>query len=180
MNKTPSKLLWRIGKNGLWTGSVLLLLLIVSLVISSQIPKHKPFYDGDFRYWPPRKDKATGEGIASLLRVEGKTSGMEEFAIPSTANNKGKTYRITRFFPTAFRSCSNLARITIPEGITRIGEGAFQNCKSLKNVYFKRPPADNFIRAFDRKTILHYIEGTPGWTTPEWNGFTTRIWVPES
>jgi len=50
----------------------------------------------------------------------------------------------------------------------------------LKNVYFKGPPAENFIRAFYGNTILHYIEGTPGWTTPEWNGFTTRIWVPES
>ncbi len=354
MNQTLSKILRRTAKIGLWTGGVLLLLFIVLLVIGSQIPKHKPFFfDGDFVYWPHTKDKATGEGIASLLRVEGKTSGMEEFAIPSTANNKGKTYRITRFFPTAFSSCSNLTSITIPECITLVGNGAFsyctnltnirvaqgnnnytsvdgvlftidmssitaypagkkeetytipntvtdigggafyscftltnitipegvtsidgeafygcsglkyiaipntvtniegsafagcesltkivipqgvttlnngifhscssltnvtiprsvtsighkafarctsltsvtipegvnrieerafQECKNLKNVYFKGSPAENFIRAFYGNTILHYIEGTPGWTTPEWNGFTTRIWVPE-
>lgn len=355
MNQTLSKILRRTAKIGLWTGGVLLLLFIVLLVIGSQIPKHKPFFfDGDFVYWPHTKDKATGEGIASLLRVEGKTRGMEEFDIPTTANFYGKPCRITEFGDGAFANCSNLSYITIPECITLVGNGAFsyctnltnirvaqgnnnytsvdgvlftidmssitaypagkkeetytipntvtdigggafyscftltnitipegvtsidgeafygcsglkyiaipntvtniegsafagcesltkivipqgvstlnngifhscssltnvtiprsvtsighkafarctsltsvtipegvnrieerafQECKNLKNVYFKGPPAENFIRAFYGNTILHYIEGTPGWTTPEWNGFTTKIWVPES
>lgn len=118
MNKTLSKILQRTVKIGLWTGGILLLLFILLLVVSSQIPKHKPFYDGDFRYWPPRKDKATGEKTASLYYVEGKTRGMEEFDIPTTANFYGKPRRITEFGDGAFANCSNLSSITIPQGIT--------------------------------------------------------------
>ena len=383
-----------------WTAWILLLLFILSVVITSIIPKNNTFFDGDFRYFPIPKDEDVGKRTVFLVRVEGKTTGMEEFDIPSTASYKGNAYRITYIFPKAFNSCSNLTGITIPEGITRVEYGAFsycsnltnirvaqgnknytsvdgvlftidmssivaypagkkeetytipntvtnigggafhscfsltnitipntvtnigerafarcksltrivipqgvttieretflncssltniaipdtvtdidggafsgcnmltevvipqgvttigwetfygccsltnitipdavtyidggafagcksltksvipesvttigreafygcsnltditipegvnrieerafRDCNSLKNVYFKGPPADSFIRAFGRKTVLHYIEGTPGWTTPEWNGFTTRIWVPES
>ncbi|NCB20095.1 MAG: hypothetical protein EOM61_10805 [Bacteroidia bacterium] len=183
MNKTPSKLLWEplskllweTVKFGLRIGVVLLILYVLASTKSNPIL----FSDDYFEYQLLSEDEATGERTASLNRAEGITTEMEEFDIPSTAYFHGKAYRITRIRGVAFSSCSNLTSITIPEGITRIGEGAFQNCKSLKNVYFKGPPAYSFIRAFGRKTVLHYIEGTPGWTTPEWNGFTTRIWVPE-
>lgn len=374
MNQTLSKILRRTAKIGLWTGGVLLLLF---MLLGPLMQKRNAFLDGDFRYFPIPKDEDVGKRTIFLVRVEGKTTGMEEFDIPSTASYKGKAYRITRFFPKAFNSCSNLTGITIPEGITRVEYGAFsycsnltnirvaqgnkkytsvdgvlftidmssivaypagkkeetytipntvtnigggafhscssltnitipntvtnigeraftrcksltkivipkgvttieretflncssltniavpdtvtdidggafsgcksltkvvipqgvttidweafyscssltsitipegvttidwgtfygcssltsvtipegvnrieerafQECKNLKNVYFKGPPAENFIRAFYGNTILHYIEGTPGWTTPEWNGFTTKIWVPES
>lgn len=86
---------------------------------------------------------------------------------------------VTSIAGKAFARCASLRNITIPKSVTRIEERAFQECKNLKNVHFMGPPPDSFTQAFYIDTILHYIEGTPGWTTPEWNGFTTRIWIPE-
>ncbi|NCU27877.1 leucine-rich repeat domain-containing protein, partial [Candidatus Nomurabacteria bacterium] len=111
-------------------------------------------------------------------------SGLKDISIPDTVINIGGgafagcesltsvtiPQGVTTIDWEAFYRCSGLTNVTIPESVNRIEERAFQECKNLKNVYFKGPPADSFIRAFYWKTILHYIEGTPGWTPPEWNG----------
>lgn len=43
----------------------------------------------------------------------------------------------------AFWVCDSLTSITIPEGVTSIGDGTFCNCRSLANVYCKptTPPS---------------------------------------
>lgn len=45
--------------------------------------------------------------------------------IPSTVNYKSNTYRVTSIGSYAFRDCSSLTSITIPEGVTSIGGSAF-------------------------------------------------------
>jgi hypothetical protein len=86
---------------------------------------------------------------------------------------------LTSIGDVAFDGCRSLACITIPEGVTRIGIRAFDGCENLKDVYFKGAPLEMHNGTFKIDTVFHYVEGTPGWTTPRWKGFRTYIWKPE-
>ena len=57
-----------------------------------------------------------------------------EVAIPATVTHGGVTYRVTSIRGNAFRRCSGLTSITIPEGVTSIGSGAFSTCTSLASI----------------------------------------------
>ena len=43
-------------------------------------------------------------------------------------------YRVRRISSSAFKGCKNITSISIPEGVTYIGEHAFDGCSSLKSV----------------------------------------------
>lgn len=86
---------------------------------------------------------------------------------------------LTSIGDVAFDGCRSLACITIPEGVTRIGIRAFDGCENLTDAYFKGAPPEMHNGSFKKDTVFHYIEGTPGWTTPRWKGFRTYIWKPE-
>ena len=87
-----------------------------------------------------------------------------------------------------FNNCPELEYIVIPSGIRIIDDGAFRGCKSLKAVCFKGAPPEISESAFltDDFSVgagkripgltFYYIEGTEGWTTPEWNGYPTATW----
>ena len=91
---------------------------------------------------------------------------------------------LTSIGDVAFVGCTSLVSITIPESVTHIGIRAFDGCKKLKDAYFKGTPPIMDDSAFKKNAVFHYavfhyIEGTPGWTTPRWKGFETRTWKPE-
>ena len=48
-----------------------------------------------------------------------------DIKIPSTVNNGGKTYTVTSIGDDAFYWCNILTSITIPDGVTSIGNNAF-------------------------------------------------------
>ena len=48
--------------------------------------------------------------------------------IPASVTYSGKTYSVTCIGESAFYECSSLTSITIPEGVTSIGNRAFWNC----------------------------------------------------
>ena len=52
--------------------------------------------------------------------------------IPATVGYDGAIYNVTSIGNGAFRNCSNLKSITIPESVKIIGDNAFYNCTSLK------------------------------------------------
>ncbi len=54
--------------------------------------------------------------------------------IPETVINSNKTYTVVRVGDYAFRDCSSLAEITIPNSIISIGYYAFGHCSSLTEV----------------------------------------------
>ena len=63
--------------------------------------------------------------------------------IPKRISKNGITYTVTSIGYNAFRFCSGLTSLTIPESVTSIGYYAFSYCSGLTSVYVKMetPPA---------------------------------------
>ena len=73
----------------------------------------------------------------ATARVTGIVRGFQyqsEFTIPTQVEENGITFRVTEIDDAAFRNCSALTSITIPEGIVRIGKLAFAECSSLTSI----------------------------------------------
>ena len=51
-----------------------------------------------------------------------------KITIPDTVTYNGKTYAVTSIGSSAFRNCTSLTSITIPDAVTSIGSYAFYNC----------------------------------------------------
>ncbi len=54
--------------------------------------------------------------------------------IPSTTSYNGETYNVTRIGMLAFRDCTGLISVTIPNTVTHIGEQAFYNCTNIESL----------------------------------------------
>ena len=64
-----------------------------------------------------------------------KGTGTGDFVIPSTVNDgNGVTYPVTSIGESAFRVCTGLTSVTIPNSVTSIGDLAFNNCTGLTSV----------------------------------------------
>ncbi len=57
-----------------------------------------------------------------------------EIVIPETVTYDGETYSVTSIGDYAFKNCSGLTSVTIPNNVTSIGEEAFYGCLGLTSV----------------------------------------------
>lgn len=80
----------------------------------------------------------------------------------------------------AFLNCTSLRNITIPGSVTSIGKDAFGNCTSLSSTYFEGDAptlGDNVFFRADHATV-YYLDGTQGWTSTV-GGRPTMLWKPQ-
>ena len=71
------------------------------------------------------------------LRVEVTQSSPKyrgDIVIPEKVENGGNTYSVTSIGSDAFRYCSGLTSVTIPNSVTSIGDFAFYGCSGLTSV----------------------------------------------
>lgn len=57
--------------------------------------------------------------------------------IPKSISHEGTVYKVTGISAEAFKNCTKLTEITIPNSITSIGGDAFQYCTALQKVTFE-------------------------------------------
>ena len=64
----------------------------------------------------------------------GDTQPSGEITIPSSVSYNGQIYSVTSIEREAFKNCSALTSVTIPNSVTSIGSSAFESCTSLTSV----------------------------------------------
>lgn len=76
---------------------------------------------------------------------------------------------------------SKLTEITIPASVTVMGEEAFRNCSNLQVVKFQGNAPEDYQTQFKKNvgdvhyTVYYHKEAT-GFSSPEWCGYTAKIW----
>ena len=116
------------------------------------------FIDG-LRY-SLRDGKATVE--KQLTSISG------EIIIPQTVTFKENEYKVETVKGSAFGGCGNMTSITIPDGVTSIGEGAFSHCDRLERVvipdsvtsigFFSFNYCENLTDIFYKGTVMQWKE----------------------
>ena len=96
---------------------------------------------GDFEY------HVNYDGIAKITKYTGDAENIE---IPAEINGKS----VTSIGSYAFRGCTSLTNITIPDSVTWIGSHAFSGCKSLTSITIPESVTGIYGRAFERCTNL--------------------------
>lgn len=77
--------------------------------------------------------------------------------IPESITYEGVTYRVASIGESAFRDCSALSSVTIPNSVTQLGRSAFQNCSGLASITIGNSVTDIFHNVFLGCTALTSI-----------------------
>jgi hypothetical protein len=75
----------------------------------------------------------------------------------------------------AFQDCYSLTSVTIPSSVTSIGDYAFNFANHLTGVYFQgnAPSLGSYVFASDGSLTAYYLPGTTGW-----GAFSTNAGIP--
>jgi surface protein len=78
-----------------------------------------------------------------------------EVTIPPTVTYEGRTYNVTAIGNDAFRGCTGLTKVTIPNTVTSIGHTAFSGCTSLQTIEcFAATPPSLFSDTFSSYSAM--------------------------
>ena len=84
-------------------------------------------------------------------------AGIKSIDIPNQIEYNGMIYKVTSIGKEAFKCCSSLVSVTIPEGITSIEEEAFWSCDSLLTVHIPNSVTTIGEEAFSYCSSLKFI-----------------------
>jgi len=81
---------------------------------------------------------SNGSSVSVTYRGTSYSSYSNEYTgdvvIPETVTYSGQTYNVTSIGSSAFKGCSGLTSVTIPNNVTSIGFSAFNSCSGLPSV----------------------------------------------
>lgn len=97
------------------------------------------------------------ENTAEVVAGENAYSGA--ITIPATIEHEGNTYNVTAIRSEAFYN-SKIKSVTLPEGIEKIGVGAFYGCQSLTSIVFPNSLTTLESYAFGTSAIENITWGT--------------------
>lgn len=119
---------------------LLILLLMLAMVCFSACA----LAEDDFSY-------TISGGEAKITAYTGSAS---DLTLPSSLGG----YPVTAIGYCAFRDCTSLTRVVIPDGVTRIGSNAFQHCTALSQIVIPESVVRIDTHAFYRCSSLRQID----------------------
>lgn len=157
----------------------LLLLVMLLCSIGQGVAQFSIFIDGIYYHF----SSSSTVSVTSVPNEKYKYSG--SISIPCTVVYNGTTYSVTGIGYEAFRDCSGLTSIEIPNSVTIIGEGAFSNCSGLTSIRIPNSVTSIRGRVFSHCTGLTSIEIPNSVTSIEIAAFSycsglTSIAIPNS
>jgi hypothetical protein len=137
------------------------------------------YEDGTYKYtYDTEKKTATLTGVLDVHK------NIEYAVIPSHILDK---YRVTAIGSAAFKGCSSLKLLTLPETLMSIANNAFSDCKDLKHIYCKVLDPNNKLNpgglpsCSDKSLVTLYVESQESKANYEkdgaWNSNYSRILV---
>ena len=90
----------------------------------------------------------------TTVRLIGADEDITKVLLSETINYKGNSYTLTHIGRSAFRYCSSLTSVTIPNSVTSIGDRAFDGCSSLKSVAIPQSVTHIGTNAFPSHTEI--------------------------
>lgn len=99
----------------------------------------------------------TSENTAEVVAGENAYTGA--VSIPATVEHEGNTYNVTAIRSEAFRY-SKITSVSLPEGIEKIGVGAFYACNNLESITFPNSLTTLDACAFGISAITSITWGT--------------------
>lgn len=89
---------------------------------------------------------STDEQTAEVINKDGGYTG--EIVIPSSINYEGVACKVTKIGLNAFRGCSELSSVTMPNSVTEISVCAFEGCTGLSSVTIPESVTGISVAAF--------------------------------
>ncbi|MBO6187466.1 MAG: leucine-rich repeat protein [Prevotella sp.] len=110
-----------------------LLLFLVTMLTPIMVSAYEydAYIDGIYYNF----DKVSKTASVTCMYIYSNSSAYRgDVIIPATVNYSGDNYKVSQIGESAFRSCSGLTSVTIPNSVTSIGDAAFMGCSSLTTV----------------------------------------------
>ena len=147
----------------MWVACLVMIIGAMSLTISS---KAAALTEGDYEY------EVLEDNTAKITRYNGADI---EVTIPSALGGK----QVTVIGDKAFTNCDKITKVTIPDGVTKIGEtgnfnavyGAFFECTALKEIVIPASVKSIAQYAFLRCTSLEQLNLPNGLEQIRWGAF---------
>ena len=142
-NHTKAGFLTKTGENSNWRMSqamkmkkqVVSLLLAIFLVVCANVVTALA-YDAETIQGGIKYGLSYYDGTATVVGPDGECEG--EVRIPSVVEYNGDPYVVTAIGEGAFRGCSGLTSIKLPDTLRSIGDSAFYGCYSLSSITIPR------------------------------------------
>ena len=128
-------------------------------------------------------DSTTHTAEVAGVMYGGSYSG--SIVIPSSVSDNGDVYSVTSIGMSAFRNCSDLTSIDIPNSVTSIGNSAFYGCTGLISVDIPNSVTSIGIGAFQGCSGLISVDIPNSVTSIDYNAFygcsgLTSVTIPNS
>lgn len=91
----------------------------------------EPFVDGIYYAF-----NGDGTSVSVTYGPDGEGTYSGNVTVPASVSIGGKTYSVTGIGENAFKGCSSLTSVTLPEGLKTIGIRGFDVCTSLESINF--------------------------------------------